>query len=350
LDDLTDDNSYKIAIDFNKKMINELEENSQLFIPFIQLDSYILYNYKKNSYSFTFSLEPLILTKKHLLSSYDEFIFTFKEREQVDHYKLAFQNILNDVTAINEFCLFPLKNNCDSSMILGDDLAVPISTELLHERNGHSKKNKKNGRVRDVSPLYFYTRTSLKKVEEEYRKINKKDEGEAGLLVEFFIKYKDKDKENKIIKKLKKEHYLGNIIQNVNLFTSRNFKNLKEEINKISINKEENISNKSSNNGNADKNEVIIDSRVSQMAKNKQNLDEKESEEDPVAYYEKNYLFNGYFVYPDSIPIDYVTVIGRKKNKDSIKDKKMLEGKEKYLKKYEKAIIEGRKSHYGKDN
>jgi len=28
----------------------------------------------------------------------------------------------------------------------------------------------------------------------------------------------------------------------------------------------------------------------------------------------------------------------------------MLEGKKKYLKKYEKAIIEGRKSHYGEDN
>ena len=348
LDNLTSRNSYKIAINFNKQIIKNLNENSKLYIPFLQLNSYVLFNYHINANSYTFSLEPLILTKNHLLSSYDKFIFTYKEK--VDHLQLESQNILNDLTAINEYNLFPLNINCDSKFLLENDFAVPISIEMLHEiheRNIHLKSNKMNRTKIGNNSLYFYTRKSLKKIEEAYKKINKKDEGEQGLLIQYFIKYKDK--ENKIIQKLKKNHYLGNIIQNVKLFTSRNFKDLKEEIDKI-YNKQK-INNQFPNGGNKDKNEILIDDDISPRDKNTQNSDENESQKDSLSYYEKNYLFNGkYFVYPDSIPFNYVTIIGRKKNSDSNNDKKISEGKEKYLKKYEKAIIEGRKSHYGEDN
>ena len=65
--------------------------------------------------------------------------------------------------------------------------------------------------------------------------------------------------------------------------------------------------------------------------------------------YEKKYLFNGkYFVYPDSLPINYITIKGKKK--DNNNDMKMLKEKNDYVERYKKAIIEGRKSHYGEDN
>ena len=85
---------------------------------FINRKSYWWY-YKKDSYSFTLSLEPLIITKKHLLSSYDDFIFTYKEKSKDNQLTLAFQCIKNDVTAINEYSLFPLNDNCDSKELCG---------------------------------------------------------------------------------------------------------------------------------------------------------------------------------------------------------------------------------------
>ena len=112
---------------------------------------------------------------------------------------------------------------------------MPISAELLHERNGHSKKAKKN--KRSQSPLYFYTKTNLKIVDENYQEIieDNKDKsiknpkGEAGLLVEYFVRYKTKN----LMSNLKTNFNLGNIINDVKYFTSPNFKDLYEEINKL---------------------------------------------------------------------------------------------------------------------
>ena len=348
MENLTSKNAYKIAINFNKKMINNLKEDSKLFIPFLQLDSYILFNYFIGAESYTFSLEPLILTKKHLLSSYDDFIFSFKEKQKNNQLKLACQNRLNDITAINEYCLFTLFNECDSDLLLGNDLAVPISSELLHERNGHSKKVKKNRRR--VSPLYFYTRRSLKKVDEDFRKIDKEDEGEAGLLVEYFIKYKD----DKIIKRLKENHRFGKIIQNINLFTSRSFKELKEEIDKMSNDKEQNSDNEGQNTGFSDKCEVQPKNIAILREKSKEELEDKKLSNNATSDYEKKHLFNGkYFVYPDSLPINYITIKGTKKNEDKNNNNnnmKMLQEKKEYLEKYKNEINEGRKSHYGEYN
>ena len=331
LEDLTNKNSYKIAMNFNKNIINNLNEESKLYIPFLQLDSYVLFNYLINVNSYTFSLVPLILTKKHLLSNYDDFIFTIKRKEKFENFKLACQNRINNVTAINDYCLFPLFDHCDSRKLLGNDFAVHISIELLLKNNDYSKK-KKSGN----SPLYFYTRKSLKKFEEVYKKINRKDEDEACLLVEYFIKYK---KDN-IVQYLKNKYYFGNIIQDYKLFTLKNFKNLNEEKNKISINKNQNKNNEFQNLENTDK------FLKNDKKEKKINLVENEASKNSLSYYENKYLFNGYFVYPDSLPVNYVTVIGRKKNNE----KEMPQGLIEYIEKYKKAIIEGRKSHYGKDN
>ena len=279
------------------------------------------------------------------MSSYDDFIFSFREKQKEGHLNLACQNRLNDITVINEYCLFISNNDCDCKALKGNDYAVPISTELLHERNGHSKKVKKNRR--QVSPAYFYTRTSLKKADVEYRKIDedKEEEGEAGLLVEYFIKYQN----DKINKKLKNNHYLGKIIQNVNLFTSRNFKELKEEIDKISSDKEKKTEKEGHNNGYSDK--IKVKNIIPLPEKNKNNLYEEELSKKEISDYEKEHLFNGkYFVYPDSLPINYITIIGKKKDKDNNNDMKMIEEKNDYIEKYKNAIMDGRKSHYGEDN
>ena len=338
LDELLDNNAYKIAINYNIDMINNLEENSKLYIPFLQLDSYILYNYMVNSNSYTLSLEPLIITKKHLLSSYDNFIFTCKEKNKNNQKTLAYQNCSNDVTTINEYYLFTKKETCDSEALAGNNYAIPISVNLLHERNGHSKKDKKN--KRNLSPLYFYKKKKIIKVEKKYQKIDKltnEVKGEAGNLVEYFIRYKGKN----LVHELTFIHAFGNIINNVKYFTSKNFKDLAKEINenknKVSI-----------------ENSIIPQEHVKKnvLQDNSQTVLEKPDEEekkepskDSLEYYEKNYLLNGeIFIYPYSIPVDYISVTS-----DGEEEKEISEGRKRYLEKYQDHIIEGRKRHYGLD-
>ena len=337
LDDLLEDNSYKIAINFNKKMINELEENSQLFIPFIQLDSYILYNYKKDSYSFTLSLEPLIITKKHLLSSYDDFIFTYKEKSKNNQLTLAIQCTKNDVTAINEYSLFPSNDNCDSKELCGNDIAVPISVILLHERNGHSKKDKKN--KRNPTPLCYYKENEIAEINKKYQKTDKLSgiiKGEAGHLVDSFISYKTKNLNLELIK----NHTFGNIMNNVKLFTSKTFEGLANEIKKKTKKKSFSFFDKFKIE-NVNKNEIPNDSQ--KINENDEKLiEEKEPPKESLEYYEKNYLFYGkIFVYPYSIPMD--------DSSSENEEKEISIGRKKYLEKYKDAIIQGRKRHYGED-
>ena len=338
LDNLLEDNSYKIAINFNKKMINELEENSQLFIPFLQLDSYILYNYKNDSHSFTLSLEPLIITKKHLLSSYDDFIFTYKEKSKDSQITLAFQCIKNDVTAINEYSLFPSNDNCDSKELCGNDKAVPISVNLLHERNGHSKKDKKN--KRNPTPLCYYKENEIAEINKNYQKTDKISgiiKGEAGHLVDSFICYQT----NNLNLELIKNHSYGNIINNVKLFTSKTFEDLANEI-KIKTKKKSFSFFGLFKNENVNKNEIPNDSQKTNENDEKQE-EEKEPLKGSLEYYEKNYLFHGkIFVYPYSIPIDY--------SSSENEEKEISIGRRKYLEKYKDAIIKGRKRHYGEDD
>ena len=163
---LPNNNSYKIAFKYCKKIISEITEKSKLYLPFLQFDNYILFNYYINSYSYTLSMEPLIITKKHLLLLYEDFIFTYKEKAKENIMILAFQHINYDVTAINEYTLFPSKEICPSHLLNGEDLAIPIVMEFLHEKK-HSKKDKKN--KRNQSPLYFDKKSTLYKVEKNIR-------------------------------------------------------------------------------------------------------------------------------------------------------------------------------------
>ena len=77
---LPENNSYKIALNYSKKIISEITEKSKLYLPFLQLDNYIIFNYYINSYSYTLSMDPLAITKKHLLLLYEDFSFTYKEK------------------------------------------------------------------------------------------------------------------------------------------------------------------------------------------------------------------------------------------------------------------------------
>jgi hypothetical protein len=262
------------------------------------LDSFILYNYLINSNSYTLSLEPLIITKKHLLSSYEDFFFTCRQKEKDNFTTLAFQCVKNDITTINEHKVFP-DEVFDTKNLNGKNYAIPIIIELLHERNGHSKKSK-----REQTPLYFYKKKKIVKASKDEQE-NNKEKGEAGCLVEYFIRYKKKS----LISELQYNYKLGDIIDKVNLFTSKNFKDLNDEI--------QIINNKNNSTIKKFISENCLIFNQNNTIDNNSNNNTKDVEEESLEYYEKNYLIQGkYFVYPYSIPVDY-TPYGEEEKKFS---------------------------------
>jgi len=329
LNSLPDDSVYKLAFDYNKKIINDLREQSELYFPFLQMDNYILFNYYVNSNSYTLSMEPLIVTKNHLLSLYEPFIFLSFEANTVNNkIRISSQCTKNNITMINEYGLFGGKF---ASAIYENNknLVIPISLELLHEKNGHSKRMHKN--KRNKNPIYFFEKNNLIKLEESKQRIIGEEE-ESGRIVEYFIKYDN----NNFVDELRKNFIYGDIINNTKYFTNNSFKELYEKMNNIlSISKNSKI------NAKLNQSNCLIND---EMEKNVEEKTERinifeEFDKTKLEYYEKRYLVRGkYFAYPDSIPFIYPSKNGSYDIPKGLKD---------YLDKYEKQIEEGRKWHYG---
>ena len=175
---------YILAHNFNIDEINNFDEFSRLFFAYLQLDSFILYNYFINQNTYSFSLEPLHIMKYHLLQNYDEFYFVTKESSD----KYAYQTCDEKITVINEKSLLGNKIQFLDDITKGKDLeetknyAWSISMEIRHERNFHQKRANKTQRKN--SSTYFCR--DLK-----YFKIVKSEEeptiGESGRMVESFI-------------------------------------------------------------------------------------------------------------------------------------------------------------------
>ena len=222
LDSLPEDDIFKLAFNYNIKVIKNLKEQSKLYLPFLQLDNYILYNYYVNSNSYTVSMEPLIITKHHLLSLYEPFLFvSIEANEDKNLVRYACQCTNNDITMINMSGLFG-DLIAKPSLRTDKNYSIPISMELFHEKNGHLKKLQKN--KRKLSPIYFFKKNNVIKLPTEDQKINIR--GESGRLIEHFIKYKKKS----LVHKLETNFNHKDILRDFNYFTNSNFQKLYEKL------------------------------------------------------------------------------------------------------------------------
>lgn len=134
---------YYVADEFNLEEINNINEYSRLFVGYLQLDSYILYNYQLKSNSYSFSIEPLFMVKYHLKSNYEGFLFF----ESINNNDLAWTDNQDNVTIINTENLFE-KSKYKNPTYIEDQKdinnhAFGISMVSRHERNSHMKKIKK---------------------------------------------------------------------------------------------------------------------------------------------------------------------------------------------------------------
>ena len=87
-DELAQNNPYKIAYDFQYKIIDNITEESCLFQPFLFLDSYIMDNIYRKSFKFvqvkkpaySISMLTLELIKTHLKKSIKNYFFVLEKK------------------------------------------------------------------------------------------------------------------------------------------------------------------------------------------------------------------------------------------------------------------------------
>ena len=219
------DNSYFLALSFNKNIIYNLKENSALTIGYIQLDSYIMTNYfiKDKYKTYSLSNEPIILMKYHLLLNYENFLFIYFESLPNGTNANSLFYKPNRITFINEGHLF---NMSCSEALSGNDFAFPIFIEFFHEKDSHSKKSLKNLRIK--SPIVCY--------KNDYNASIILEEAEDGTFLESLIG------DQEFIIELKKfNNKLGELMK-IEYFTDIDFHNLHEKFNKImKLNKSNNL-------------------------------------------------------------------------------------------------------------
>ena len=211
LDELEENSPYKIAINFNLEIIKNLEEESFLFLPYLQLDSNVSDNLIINDGEkkcYTLSIEPLFILKQHLLSVYDKFFYIINNC-QLKYFALHFINI--NITAINEFYFFPdykgTKVREINSQPDSNNLAFPISMEMIHLKSSHQKSVLKYY-LEEEPKLYFDGKKLNTLI------VNGKKKGEAGRLIESFINNESK------IYEMKLSRHLGSLLD-YKLFVSK---------------------------------------------------------------------------------------------------------------------------------
>ena len=228
-------NAYTLANEFNLNEINNLNEFSRLFLAYIQLDSYILYNHFKNTKSYTFSMEPLYLTKLHLKSNYEEFFFTTRDKSE----NYTYQALDEKITIINEKNLFKKEKYDDGIIEITEDkesknYAFSASMEFRHKKNCHRKFARKN--LGENSPTTYFKDLKFETTKKKVKQTNE-IKFESGEMIEKFI-----STDESIINDLKTKLIYGELLD-YNLFIDKNFDDLlkrMKEINTQNISKGKN--------------------------------------------------------------------------------------------------------------
>ena len=276
---LNHNNAYLLAFKFNIDIINNLTEKSALTKGFKQLDSFILKNYiifdesLRNEKNFCLLNEPISLMKYHLLINYEKFLIIDNIELNTNKKLRAYQDISNRVTFINERYLF----NCNSKSLQGKDNALPISMENIHE-NSHEKKNSKNNK--EKTPLTNFKNNNIIILKKR----------EDGRFIESLIG------SDELVNELKKPSNKLGELMDVNYFIKEDFSELHQKYKTIKKIKKIKTKKTSSN--------KIIESDPygSEDKKEDESSEKTDKELKTVEDFEKHYLINNEFIYPDSVP------------------------------------------------
>ena len=255
--------------------------------------------------SYTFSKEPIVLMKYHLLLNYENFIFINGKKPIKNYKNNSQQDFNNRITYINELGLF---NNNISEYFMGKNKAFPISLEFFCTKGFNSKKDFKNYK-KDNSVIYYIDKTNLKDIPEDGKFI----ESIIGD-VKFFEKLKNS------------ENNLGELMD-IKYFIDKDFTKLHNKFCDII---------KSNNKGKLDKNSENKNKKNLFQLNNDKTIS-NENNLETLEDFENAYLVNGYFVYPDSFPI-YEHAIGEE-------PKPISKGEQEFLDKYQPIFEKAMRAH-----
>ena len=168
------DEYYSLAFKLQKDIIDNFTENSMIFYPILQFNSFSLIKLDEEIpiRGYTVSMERIDIMKKELYNFQDSFFFRVKTENKLGFF--ANFDRKSGITCINEYRIFKKKDIPNKK-----DKAFPINLEFTHERLGHGKEVFNN---KESPKIYFNG-----KFENCYIERPDKKEGEAGKVIEKFI-------------------------------------------------------------------------------------------------------------------------------------------------------------------
>lgn len=198
INDLNNDHPYQLATQFQKDIISNFNEESNIFYPIIQFNSKMLeimpdnfFDYlitKINCFkiekklAYTISLENLEEMRNHLTSLQEDFFFIFDEPNDFNFYGLYILRLR--IMCINQFVL--CKNIFSySDITVARNYAFGISMIFSHERMCHGKESLCNPGI--PSPTIYFNINFKRDIFSLYDSFYSQNEGEAGRIFETFI-------------------------------------------------------------------------------------------------------------------------------------------------------------------
>ena len=234
-EELKKKNPYRVAYEFQFKIIENINEESCLFQPLLFLDSYIMDNLYSKEFKFVKSKKPAysisMLTldsiKEHLKKSIKNYFFVIEKTNKLNKrdYNASIYKFSKIVTYNENILLFenPKYNRMyDSNDILFFNnkfvktYTLTLNLENMHENFSHGKETIIN--IKD-SPTLYFTRDFKFSYIHNHESPNK---GEAGRLLEAFIG------EESDIEEMKKSKYDMSDYFDVIYFTDKDFTKLNE--------------------------------------------------------------------------------------------------------------------------
>ena len=211
---------YLIAYQFNKEIINALNEYHPYFQAYLQFNSFETYNYIHRKNSYTFSLEMNFMIKHKLLSTYEDF-FIVKNKLSKEYIYLDYTT---KITVVNEASIYEDNKkdiNSINNIIEARNCAIPMVINFSHEKIGHYKFMINNGQS-SSTVIYFKGLRNLL----EILTSNDKYDNKTGKIFQNFI-----CEDTQIIDELSTHFIYGKLLQK--LYFNGNEKVLKDEIIKI---------------------------------------------------------------------------------------------------------------------
>ena len=138
INELKESNPYYLSYLLMNKIYENLNENSALFIPILQFNSNICFNYLNNNYCFNCSLLNINEIKMNLIKVTPKYLFISNDGNNIGEY-----NEISQVILINESKLFKSENNLIDKKKGNEakSFAVNILIENFYERIEYAKNN-----------------------------------------------------------------------------------------------------------------------------------------------------------------------------------------------------------------